>query len=168
MEHAGPVEISAGLAVFGYLTERKMRKLPAVIVGTLCLSCQTYSAVPFAGVRAGNNVRLTVTNDGSLAVAPTVGRDVQSVEGRVRSIDTSGVTLLVEMVNRGTEESERVDTSTVRLAASGVKGAELRRIDKPKTFLVTALITAGAFIVAQGASSNGFFGLGHGSSGGSR
>ena len=145
-----------------------MRKLPAFIVGTLCLSCQTYSAIPFSGVRAGNNVRLTVTNDGSLAVAPTVGRDVKSVEGRVRSIDSSGVTLRVEMVNRGPEESERVDTSTVRLPASGVSGAELRRVDKPKTFLVTALITAGAFIVAQGAVNGGFFGLGHGGSGNTR
>jgi hypothetical protein len=145
-----------------------MKRVVACVMGTLCLACQTYSAVPFSGLRAGNNVRLTVTNDGSLAVAPQVGRDVQSVEGKVRSVDTTGVTLLIESVNRGTEESERVDTSTVRLRPGGVSAAELRSVDKPKSFLVTALIVAGALAVAQGVGNGGFFGFGHGGSGNTR
>jgi hypothetical protein len=145
-----------------------MKRLLACAVGTLCLACQTYSAMPFSGLRAGNDVRLTVTNDGSLAVASQVGKDVQAVEGRIRSIDTLGVTLLVESVNRGSDEDERVDTSTVRLAPSGVSGAQLRRLDKPRSFLLAGLITAGALIVAQGVSSGGFFGLGRGGSGSTR
>ena len=145
-----------------------MKKIIACLVGTLCVACQTYSSVPVTGVRPGNDVRLTVTNDGSLAVAPTVGRDVAYVEGRVKSADTSGITLLVESVNRGTDVSENVDTSTLRLVPSAVSTAQLRRLDKPKSFLVAGLIAAGAFIVAQGSVAGGFFGLGHGSSGGSR
>ena len=145
-----------------------MKKLVACVTATLCLACQTYSAVPYTGVRPGNNVRVTVTNAGSLAVMPIVGRDVQSVEGRVESVDTSGVTMLVESVNRGTDIMERVDTSSVRLATSQISSAELRRIDKPKTFLVVGLITAAALLIAQGSTGGGFLGLGHGGSGGSR
>ncbi len=125
-------------------------------------------AVPYTGVRPGNNVRVTVTNAGSLAVLPIVGRDVQAVEGRVESVDTSGVTLRVESVNRGTDIMERVDTSSVRLATSQISSAELRRIDKPKTFLIVGLITAAAILIAQGSTNGGFLGLGHGGSGGSR
>jgi hypothetical protein len=86
----------------------------------------------------------------------------------VKSVDTSGVTLLVESVNRGTDIMEHVDTSTVRLATSQIATAELRRIDKPKTFLVVGLITAAALLIAQGSTNGGFLGLGHGGSGGSR
>lgn len=145
-----------------------MKKLVASMTAALCLACQTYSAVPYTGVRPGNNVRLAVTNEGSLAVLPIVGRDVQAVEGRVKSVDTSGVTLLVESVNRGTDIMERVDTSNVRLTTSQISSAELRRIDKPKTFLVVGLITAAALLIAQGSTNGGFLGLGHGGSGGSR
>ena len=145
-----------------------MKKLVALIAGSLCLACQTYSAVPFAAVRPGNNVRLTVTNDGSLSVAPTVGRNVQSIEGRVMLADTSGITMRVESVNRGIDIDEPVDSSTVRLTPSGVTGAELRSIDKPKSLLVTGLVIVGSLLAAGAASGNGFFGLGHGGSGGSR
>jgi hypothetical protein len=144
-----------------------MRKLLAC-AAILCTACQTYGAVPFTGVRPGNNVRLTVTNDGSLAVAPVLGRDIQSVEGRVKAVDTAGVTLLVESVNRGIDVSERVDTSTVRIPAAAVTAAELRSIDKPKSVLVTGLIAAGAFLIAQGSTGGGFLGFGHGGSGGTR
>jgi hypothetical protein len=132
------------------------------------VACQTYSAVPFAGVRPGNDVRLTVTNEGSLAVVPTVGRNVAFLEGRVKSVDTSGVTLLVDRVNRGEDMDEKVDSSTVRLASSGISAAELRSFDKPKSLLVAGLITGGAIVVAAASSAAGFFGLGHGGSGGSR
>ena len=145
-----------------------MKKFVASLTTLLCLACQTYSAVPYAGIRSGNNVRIAVTNEGSLAVLPIVGRDVQAVEGRVTSLDTSGVTLLVESVNRGTDVMERVDTSRVRLTPSAISAAELRSIDKPKTFLVVGLITAAAVLIAQGSTNGGFLGLGHGGSGGSR
>ena len=145
-----------------------MKKILACVIGTLCLACQTYSAVPFAAIRPGNNVRLTVTNEGSLSVAPAVGRNVQYVEGRVTSADTSGVTLVVRSVNRGEEVDETIDSSTVRLAPAAVSAAQLRSVDKPKSFLAAALITAGAIIAAQGVAGDGFFGLGRGSSGGSR
>jgi hypothetical protein len=111
-----------------------MKTILAGAIVTLSLACQTYSAMPFSGVRAGNNVRMTVNDEGSLAVEPTVGRDIQFVEGRVQSIDSSGVTLRVESVNRGgTDVSERVDTAIVRLPSSGISGAELRRIDKRRS-----------------------------------
>jgi hypothetical protein len=145
-----------------------MKKLLVCVLVTLCVACQTYSAVPFAGVRPGNDVRLTVTNEGSLSVASTVGRNVAWVEGRVKSVDTSGVTLVVESVNRGEDIDEKVDSSTVRLASSGISAAELRSFDKPKSFLVAGLITAGAVAAAAASSAAGFFGLGHGGSGGSR
>jgi hypothetical protein len=145
-----------------------MKKLLACVTLTLSLACQTYSAIPLAAVRPGNNVKMTVTNEGSLAVAPIVGRDIQSVEGRVTAIDTSSVSLLVESVNRGTDASERVDISTVRLAPAAITATELRRVDKPKSFLVAGLITIGAVLIAQGVANGGIFGLGHGGSSGSR
>jgi hypothetical protein len=101
-------------------------------------------------------------------VAPTVGRDIQSVEGRVKSVDTSSLTLMVESVNRGTDVSERVDTAIVQLAPSAVTVTELRRIDKPKSFLMAGLIMLGAVLIAQGAGNGGFLGLGRGGSGSSR
>jgi hypothetical protein len=145
-----------------------MKKVLVCVLISLCVACQTYSAVPFAGVRPGNDVRLTVTNEGSLSVAPTVGRNVAWVEGRVQSVDTSGITLRVESVSRGEDIDEKVDSSTVRLASSGISVAELRSFDKPKSFLVAGLITAGAIAAASASSAAGFFGLGHGGSGGSR
>jgi hypothetical protein len=145
-----------------------MKKILGCAIAMFSLACQTYAAMPFAQVRAGNNVRMTVTNEGSLAVAPTVGRNIQSVEGRVQSIDTSGVTLRVESVNRGTDVSERVDTAVVRLPVSGVSATELRRIDKRRSFLVAGLIAVGALLIAQGAGDGGFLGLGHGGSGSTR
>jgi hypothetical protein len=146
-----------------------MKKILAGTMVTLSLACQTYSAMPFDGLRAGNNVRMTVTNEGSLAVEPTVGRDIQFVEGRVQSIDSAGVTLRVESVNRGgTDVTERVDTAIVRLPASGISGTQLRRVDKRRSFLVAGLITVGALLIAQSTGDGGFLGLGHGGSTGSR
>ena len=61
-------------------TKVNMKRLVASVTALLCLACQTYSVVPYTGVRPGNDVRVAVTNEGSLAVMPIVGRDVQSVD----------------------------------------------------------------------------------------
>jgi hypothetical protein len=142
-----------------------MKRLIGCVAGTLCLACQTYSAVPFTAVRPGNAVRLTVTNDGSMALVPAIGRNVASLEGRVRSLDSSGVTVLVERVNRGTDIDEYIDTSTVRLAPGEVSAAELRKVDKPRSFILAGLITAGALLAAQSTGTLNFFGSTHGGTG---
>ncbi len=144
-------------------TPRRARvRLPAAAVATAAAlsACYEYTPPVTSSPTPGTEVRLTLTDAGSVAAASAVGPHVELVDGRIGKIDADSVVVMATQTTQrgGTENlwsGERVSVPRSSVASLGV-----RRISASRTALAAAVgvaVVVGTFVgfkIGQAGTSN--------------
>lgn len=155
---------------FTSLFERVTRAACILIVGVSVAGCYSYKPIEGSTPPPGVEVRLALSDAGSVQMAPLIGPRIGAIDGRsIESTDTALVLAVESVVGQGgrsmTWSLERL--SVPRGAVSSVRTKEF---DHKKTWTITGLTVVGALVVGQVfGMGNGFDGvLGGGGGGGKK
>ena len=115
-------------------------------------ACTVY--VPVTGAisqTSPRKVKVTLTDTGSVSVAPKIGQRARIVQGVLQSMTDSTITLTVTRVSRegGIEDSYAGEALT--LSARDYEKVEQGKTSVSRSLLLAGAIIAGAFVVAVGA-----------------
>jgi hypothetical protein len=129
-----------------------------------------YRLTPIEGSTppAGNEVRLALSDEGSVRLAPLIGPRIRAIDGRaMESSDTALVVAVEAVVSQG---GRSMSWSQERLSVprSAVSSIRTRTLDRKKTWIVASLSVVGALVLGDVfGMGTGFDGLlGRGNNGG--
>ena len=134
----------------------------AVVINLVAASSGCYSMTPIEGSTPapGLEVRLNLSDAGSVQMAPLIGPRIGAIDGKaIQSTDTALVLAVEAVVNHG---GRSMPWSLERLTVprSAVSHVSTRTLDSKKTWLMAGVTVAGAFLVSQAFGlGNGFDGL---------
>ena len=128
---------------------RRAREAAAVVAGcSFFVACYAYSAIPAASAPNSGTVRLTLVPSSYSQSLGTLGSQIASVEGEVRSITDSSVTISVTEVGRATLDNEQFHGETVTVPKQSIAAVDRRHIDAARSLTLTGLIVGGALWIA--------------------
>jgi hypothetical protein len=141
------------------LALRRRRWLTGLLLSpTACataLGCYRYTPIDTAP-EPGREVRVDLTDAGSLKLAPYIGPRIEALDGRaLQSTDSSLVLAVKATIGRSGESvswsDERLDVPTSAIAR--LRG---RQLDRGRTWMVSGLGVIGVVLLGEA------FGMGHG------
>ena len=136
---------------------RRLLVLSSLFVGAGCYSLQPVSG----GVspEAGARVNVTLNDIGRAALGPSIGPEVDRIDGTVLEQDSSGLTLAVKHIV-GLNGSVQVwSDELIRVEESQVRMVELRRFSRARTAAFGAASVGGfALLIASGLNPFGLLG----------
>lgn len=108
----------------------------AVSAAAVLSACYDYVRPPRDAPVPGSEVRVALTDAGSLAVAPSVGPRVETVDGRLTSVGADSVVLGATETTQydGTESTWRGER--VAVPRSAISSMSVRRLNGTKTALI--------------------------------
>jgi len=139
----------------------------AVAAASLCITgCYRFTPAETASLGVGTMIRLHLTDDGSVAVAPYVGPRVELIDGTLTEVsgDSIVVMKLQETTSRGGAVTEWAG-ELVRVSRRGIASADRREKSATRTGIVAAAIVAAVVVIGAGFSLFGSRSGGRGSSG---
>jgi hypothetical protein len=132
------------------------RRLVGVLIAGsfLCTACSTYTSVaPSLAPRSGT-VRLSMNDAGRTETLPQLGGQVTSVEGEIRSISDSSVTIAVREVSRASSDAESYHGEAVTIPSRYIGAMERKRVQVARSLLIAGALIGGAiWVAAQGHGS---------------
>jgi hypothetical protein len=130
-----------------------VRSLAALISGScFFVACYAYTPLPAAQMPTAGTVRLTLTPSSYSQGFGRLGSQVAAVEGDVRAVDDSSVTISVTNVARATEDDEQFHGETVTIPKQNIAAFDRRHVDIARSLAVTGLIVGGAIWIAASLS----------------
>jgi hypothetical protein len=135
---------------------RERRRVTSVLVALLfanLVACTEY--VPVRGaVDAANapEVRVTLTDQGTVDVASRLGLRAKSLEGVLGSMSDSSLALTVRKVSREDGIEDSYAGEQISLSPRDFDAVAQGRTSVPRTLLLAGAIVAGALLAARGAS----------------
>lgn len=144
---------SASLNSFSFPVRRTTAVVLALLFANLT-ACTVYVPVTGAITQASpQKVKVTLTDAGSVSVAPKIGQRARVVQGLMQSMTDSTITLTVTQVSRegGIEDTYAGDALT--LSARDYEKLEQGKTSVSRSLLLAGAIIAGAFAVAVGAGA---------------
>ena len=103
-------------------------------------------------------VRLTLTEAAQTQSFGRLGSRVRTVEGQVRSVDDSSVTIAVNEVGRAEADNERVQGELITILRRDVSAMDRRRVDVLRSVLIAGTLAGTAIWI--GSQGHGDVGLG--------
>jgi len=139
-------------ALFSVAFPIRMRRLTAIVaVCSFFVGCYAYTPIPLAQSTTSAAVRLTLTAPFYAERFGSLGSNVRALEGKVRLVDESSVTIAVTDVARTTEDEEQFHGETVTIPRQAIAGIDQRHVSIARSLLLTGLIIGGAiWIGSQG------------------
>lgn len=112
---------------------------PALLI-LFSASCFEYGGGPVDHVPTGRDIRVTLTPEARTTLGSRIGAQVKSVNGIVRSADTSGVLIAMSRTTLvdGTEAPWNGDTITI--PSKDIALIEQRKLSGSKTLVLAAII----------------------------
>jgi hypothetical protein len=122
-----------------------------LVTALLAEACTTYTAIDAVPAPASETIRLSLTDDGRTQLLGPLGTQVKSVEGEVRSVTDSAITMSVEEVGRVSSDAERFHGVSVTIPSRYIGGIERKRVQVRRSLLIAGAMIGGAiWIAAQG------------------
>ena len=111
----------------------------ALFAGALSAACYSYNPVPVSALPAGRDIRLALTDSGSVALASQLGPSVIEVHGRLLADSAGRVVLSMQSSktrdgNESDWHGERVEIGHALVATAGT-----RQFSRGRTVLVSVL-----------------------------
>lgn len=135
-----------------------MRRIGGLAAMSFATGCYTFAPVAPSTVADGARVRIGLTGQGAVALAPALGTGISGVEGAV--LRRNGDTLLVRPTTL--DAAGGVDFAwtggDVAIPTSYTSGVQLRRLSKGRTALFAGVGVAaavGAIAIARGGGGQG-------------
>jgi hypothetical protein len=122
------------------------RVAPAMVV--LAAACTTYTPVLPISAPTRATIRLSLTDASRTEVLGPLGAQVTSVEGTVRSVTDSAVTMSVTEVGRMSADAERFHGETVTIPSRYIVGVERKRVQVGRSLMIVGAIVGGALWIA--------------------
>lgn len=126
------------------------RRLAGVLVAGAALwssACSTYISVAPGLAPASGTVRLSMNDMGRAETFPRLGGQVTSVEGKVRSVSDSAVTIAVSEVSRASSDAESYHGEPVTIPSRYIGAIERKRVQVARSLLVAGAFAGGAILV---------------------
>jgi hypothetical protein len=135
---------------------RRGRRVTGAVVAVLfanLLACTEYIPVRGAVDAASSPaVRVTLTDQGTVDVAPRIGLRASTLEGLVQSMTDSSLSLTVRKVSREGGIEDSYEGEHLTLLARDYGAVETSRTSVSRSLLLTGAIIAGALLAAKGAT----------------
>ena len=128
-----------------------------------------YSMAPIEGATPapGNDVRLQLSDQGSVQLAPLIGPRIGAIDGRAMESSDSALVVAVQAVVAQSGRSMAWSMERLSVPRSAVSHVSTRKLDTRKTWIAAGLTVLGALVVGSVFGlGNGFDGLLGGGSGG--
>jgi hypothetical protein len=152
-----PLRLSRDARVRAAVTARLVRA--GVLAGSLGFSTGCYTTRPLLGVPdAGTQVTAALNDRGRVAMADSLGQNVDRVEGTtVERLGDSAIVLAVNRVRFISGEENRWKGERLTFRTSSLRGVEERRFSRARTWGITAAAIGAvvAFIVTRQLVSGG-------------
>jgi len=125
------------------------RRLTAIMAGScFFVGCYAYSPIPVAQAPTASAVRVTLAPASYSQSLGPIGSQVAAVEGDVRAVDDSSVTIAVTDVARSTDDDEQFHGEVVSIPRQSIASFDRRHIDVVRSLALTGLIVGGAIWIA--------------------
>ena len=131
------------------------RRLVGVITAgnLLCGACSMYTSIAPALAPTSGTVRLSMNDAGRTEILGRLGAQVTTVEGEVRSITDSAVTIAVSEVSRASSDVEPYHGEALTIPWRYIKAIERKHVQVARSLLIAGAILGGAiWIATQGHS----------------
>lgn len=151
-------------------TVRSYSRLAATgLLVVAAAGCYRLTPIDGASPAAGMEVRVSLTDEGSVRLAPLIGPRIAAVEGSViAGTDTAIVLAVRSVVGQG---GRTMNWSQERLAIprSAVSSIRTRKLDRKRTWFAAGLTVVGALALGEafglGTGLDGVLGIGGGGGG---
>ena len=107
-------------------------------------ACVTYEPVTLQLAPPTRTVRVSLNGDARAHSFGTLGSQIESIEGEVRSVSDSGITIAASEVAREGADEDRLTGETVLIPSRYVASVAQKRVQVGRSVLLAAAITAGA------------------------
>lgn len=119
--------------------------IAALMLATVTISaCTAYTPVTLQLAPEAGTVRLSLSDDARAQSFGVLGSEIESIEGKVRSVSDSGVTISASEVGRADADAAGFRGETVVIPARYVVSVAKKRVQVGRSLLLAAAITAGA------------------------
>ena len=137
--------------------------------GVFAGGCYSYKPIEGSTPPPGEEVRLALSDAGSVQMAPLIGPRIGAIDGRSIESSDSALVLAVESVVGQGGRSMAWSLERLSVPRGAVSSVRTKAFDHKKTWAVAGLTVAGAFVVGSiFGMGNGFDGVLGGSGGGGR
>ena len=129
------------------------RRLGGVMVasGLLCVACSTYTSINPALAPSSGTVRLSFNDAGRSETHAPFGRQLTSVEGEVRSVTDSAITISVSEVSRASSDIEQYHGEAMTIPSRYIGTIERKHVQVARSLAIAGALVAGAiWIGTQG------------------
>jgi hypothetical protein len=144
-----------------------VRLLPLALAAAGC-----YRFSPIDGVTPdrGQEVRLELTDEGSVRLAPMIGPRISAVDGKIVEPGDTAIVVAVQAVVAQTGRSMAWSQERLAVPRSAISSIRTRTLDRKRSWIVAGLGVVGAIALGEVFGlGNGFDGLlGGGGGGGKR
>lgn len=132
-------------------------------------SCYRFTPIEGATPAPGQEVRLSLTDEGSVRLAPLIGPRIEAIDGRIAQ--TTDTALVVAVQAAVTRDGRAMTWSMERLTLprSAVSSIRTRTLDRKKSWILAGLGVVGAIALGEAFGiGNGFGGFLDGGGGGGK
>jgi hypothetical protein len=132
---------------------RMQRRLVGAIVASsfLCVACASYTSITPGLAPSSGTVRLSLNDAGRAETLAPFGRQLTSVEGDVRSVSDSAITIAVSEVSRASSGVEQYHGEAMTIPSRYIGVIERKHVQVVRSFAIAGAILAGAiWIGTQG------------------
>ena len=131
----------------------KKRLVALLTLGCFAVSaCSTYAPITLQTAPQVGTVRLALSDDARNQNFGLLGSQIQSIEGRVRSVSDSGIAISASEVGRVDADEQSFRGETVLIPSRYVVAVSQKRVQVGRSVLLGALITGGAIWIGNALS----------------
>jgi len=129
------------------------RRLVGALVASsiLYVACASYTSITPGLAPSSGTVRLSLNDAGRAETLAPFGKQVTSVEGEVRSVTDSAITIAVSEVSRASSDVEQYHGESMTIPSRYVGVIERKHVQVARSLAIAGAILAGAiWIGTQG------------------
>ncbi len=115
------------------------------------LACTAYTPLQIGQAMPGYSVRVTLSDQGAVDLAPKIGARARRLEGTLRQASDSAILLSVRRVTREGGGDDVYDSLDVRIPAQDIATVERNQTSVSHSVLTAGAIVATALLAAKGA-----------------
>src|SRR5687767_8682947 len=142
------------------------RNIIALALALLTVGCYRLTPIEGAVPDAGTEVRVGLTDAGSVRLAPQIGPRIAAIDGRALQSNDSAIVLAVAAVVGQNGRSMAWSRERLSVPRDAVSGLRTRVLDRKKTWIVAGLSVVGALALGDlfglGTGFGGLIGIGGG------
>ncbi|HWP71600.1 MAG TPA: hypothetical protein VNM36_10880, partial [Gemmatimonadaceae bacterium] len=135
---------------------RRFFRTTVVLLMASSLGCYSLTPIEGATPLPGSDVRLSLSDEGSVRMAPLIGPRIGAIDGRAMESSDTAIVLAVQAVVAQGGRSMAWSQERLAVPRNAVSSMRERTLNRGKTWLAAGLTVVGVFALGQ------IFGMGDG------